>query len=110
MGSTTKETIVDVFATPAGADPEESIALLRTDQIEVIRRVVPAGTSVPVHTLHGDLTMLCLAGEIQLTVESTQKRLAQGVLALVEKGHAYSYASAAGGTVLMTIVRTGNAD
>ena len=42
-----------------------SSALLKSDQLEVIRVVIPAGRPLHEHHFRGELTLLCIEGRIQ---------------------------------------------
>jgi quercetin dioxygenase-like cupin family protein len=41
-----------------------SVALIKTDHMELIRLVLPKDKPLPEHRVEGEMTLLCLAGEI----------------------------------------------
>jgi quercetin dioxygenase-like cupin family protein len=41
-----------------------SVALAKTDNLELIRLVLPKEREMPVHKVDGDITLLCLQGEL----------------------------------------------
>lgn len=41
-----------------------SVALAKTDNMELIRLVLPKEREMPVHKVDGDITLLCLQGEL----------------------------------------------
>lgn len=95
------------LADPKQQAPQDaSTALFRTDDIEVIRRVLLPGKAVPSHELKGDLTLQCLTGAAKLTAHGKTQVIPAGHLALVTACEPYSLAADDESIVLMTIVRT----
>lgn len=41
-----------------------SIALVKTEHMELIRLLLPKGKSMPEHSVEGEMSLLCLSGEI----------------------------------------------
>ena len=41
-----------------------SVALAKTSNLELIRLVLPKGREMPVHKVDGEITLLCLEGEV----------------------------------------------
>ena len=41
-----------------------SVALAKTEHMELIRLVLPKGREMPVHSVEGEVTLLCLQGEL----------------------------------------------
>lgn len=53
-------------------------AILKADQLEVIRLVLPAGDGLPLHETPGEITVQCLEGEVNFTVGDTHQVLRAG--------------------------------
>lgn len=84
----------------------QSTALFRTDDIEVIRRVLRAGEKVPEHRVDGDMTLQCLSGSVRVSAHGATQALAPGKLMYVAACEPYRLEGDGGeGVVLMTIVR-----
>lgn len=46
----------------------ETFAIARTDNLEVVRRFLPKGKSIPLHHAPGEITVQCLQGKITFFV------------------------------------------
>ena len=56
-------------------DVGASHALIRTEEMEVIRMALPQGKKMREHSVDGQITIQCLQGEIQLDIEGTVRSL-----------------------------------
>jgi quercetin dioxygenase-like cupin family protein len=98
--------IIDLANPPQDAPEEASTALFRTDDIEVIRRVLQPGQAVPQHEVNGDITLQCLTGSVKLIAHGKTQALPPGHLAYVAACEPYALQADQESVVLMTIVRT----
>jgi len=55
-------------------------ALIRTNDLEVIRLVVPRGKEVPTHSARGEITVHCLEGRVAFTTDGEARELGAGHL------------------------------
>jgi quercetin dioxygenase-like cupin family protein len=97
----------DVIAlTHAGeaASAFSSIALAKTEQIELIRLVLPAGKEMPEHHVKGEITLLCLSGEIAFTTRGQPVTLKAGEMLYLEGGAPHAVRAVADSVALLTIV------
>ena len=62
---------------PLGAQlrQTESHALLKSQQLEVLRIVLPAGKTRPRHAVPGDITLQCLEGSAEFVAEGQRQRM-----------------------------------
>ena len=91
---------------PAGEDTStfSSIALTKTEQIELIRLVLPAGKEMPEHHVKGDITFQCLAGEIAFLTDGNPIALKAGEMLYLEGGTPHALRAVADSVALLTIV------
>ncbi|SEO57780.1 hypothetical protein SAMN05428959_11067 [Duganella sp. CF517] len=77
-----------IALTHAGEDSStfSSIALTKTEQIELIRLVLPAGKEMPEHHVKGEITLLCVSGEIAVTTRGVPTALKPNQLLYLEGG------------------------
>ena len=82
-----------------------SIALFKTPEVEVIRRVLHAGQSVPRHEVDGPLILQCLAGSVKILAGSSAPMLGAGQLTYLAPAEPYALEAVQDSVLLMTIVR-----
>lgn len=65
--------IVDVR--PLGDTLTRSVTttLVKTEHLEVIRLVVPAGKEIPPHQVAGEITVQCLEGEVEFRTGGSRR-------------------------------------
>ncbi|TFW06569.1 cupin domain-containing protein [Oxalobacteraceae bacterium OM1] len=82
-----------------------STALLRTDDLEVMRLVLAGGKQIPEHQVAGEITLQCLEGEIEVRSEGKAQALAAGQLLFLQGRVPYSIEARSDASVLMTVLR-----
>jgi len=70
---------------PLGAALRESSthAILKTRSLEVIRVVLRAGEALPPHNVRGELTLLCIEGAAEVSMDAAACQLHAGQLVLL---------------------------
>ena len=59
---------------------ERTVALFKTDDLEVMRLVLTAGKSLPPHKVAGETTIQCIEGKIDVTLNGDSRILEAGHL------------------------------
>ncbi len=77
---------IDVRPLGARLGQEKTIALFKSDHLEVLRLVLPAGKSMPAHKVPGEMTIQCLEGQVAVTGDGPDTVLNAGEL-LYLRGH-----------------------
>lgn len=101
---------IALFANPGPAGAEQTVALFKTDHLEVIRLVLPKGKAFPPHKVAGDITVQCLAGRIAFTMEgdgvdeARRLELSAGEMLYLAGGVRHGVLGLEDATVLVTIV------
>jgi nucleotide-binding universal stress UspA family protein len=72
--------ILDVRPIGTALDPAKTRILAKTDDLEIIRLMVPAGKEIPEHKAKGTLVVHCLEGQIALTALGRTQNLQAGEL------------------------------
>lgn len=88
-------------------DDASSIALFRTDDIEVMRLVLPRGRSVPEHQVEGEMTLQCLEGSVEVRTGDATHQLQAGQMLYLYGRTPYSLSARDDASVLMTMLRKG---
>lgn len=96
--------IVNVCPLGAAVSTTKTSSLVKTNSIEVIRLVVPAGKEIPKHKAKGELVVQCLEGKIAFTAFGNTHDLEAGQLFYLPTGEFHSLRGIEDGSLLLTIV------
>jgi quercetin dioxygenase-like cupin family protein len=78
--------------------------LVKSNAIEVIRLVLPAGKEIPQHIAPGDITLQCLEGRVDLTVAGRSLQMTQGSMVHLLSSQPHSLRAEVDSSLLLTIV------
>jgi quercetin dioxygenase-like cupin family protein len=81
-----------------------SIALFRTNHLELMRLVLVAGKSMPEHRVAGEVTIQCLEGAIELHAHQKMQTLHAGDLVYLAGGESHALRAIEDSSVLLTIL------
>lgn len=96
--------VIDVSPLRSDLAATQSKALVKTDSVEVIRLIVPAGKSIPTHKAKGDSTVHCLEGKVAFTVCGKTHELSSGKMLYVPVGEPHSLLGVENSSLLLTIL------
>lgn len=99
---------VDVAPLGAALTSTPSSALFKSEGLEVMRIVLPKGKSLPPHKVDGEITLHCLEGELELSVQrdgvEQRHALRAGQLCYLEGGVVHAVTGVVDASALVTIV------
>jgi len=95
---------VSVLPPADSAGERQSVALFKTNELEVIRVVLPKGKSMLPHKVAGDITVQCLEGSICFNCEGKDKVLAAGDMLYLAGGVVHSLTGLEDACALVHIV------
>lgn len=81
-----------------------SVALAKTDHMELIRLVLPKERDMPVHRVEGEMTLLCLQGEIVVDAHERSTTLRPGEMLYLLGGVPHGVRANEDAVALMTIL------
>ena len=96
--------IVDILSSEGTLPSAKSFALFKSDQLEVMRVVLPAGKAFPPHRVAGQSTVQCLDGRIRLSVDGVEQELGAGQLMHLAGGVLHGLVGIEDASALVTIV------
>ncbi len=96
--------IVDLQTWAADLPKEHTKAIVKTDDMELIRLVFPAGKGLPDHKVDGPITVHCIAGKIAVTAMGKTQELNYDQLLHLPPGEAHSLKAVLDSVVLLTII------
>ena len=90
---------------PEAGDPHagQTVTLVKTASLEVIRLVLPAGKVVPPHHVPGEITVHCVAGCVTLQTPRGPCELSAGMLTFLSGGEEHAVSAHEASTLLVTI-------
>jgi quercetin dioxygenase-like cupin family protein len=90
---------------PLGDRVKDSITttLVKTDDLEVIRLVVPSGKEIPEHKARGAITVHCLEGAVEFRSHGQSRQLPAGHLLYLEAGEAHAVKGVEDSSLLLTL-------
>jgi quercetin dioxygenase-like cupin family protein len=81
-----------------------SIALAKTEHMELIRLIVPKDKPMPEHRVEGEVTLLCLEGEISVDAHGRSVVLRPNEMLFLAGGEPHGIRANQDAVVLMTIL------
>ncbi|MFC5513129.1 cupin domain-containing protein [Massilia jejuensis] len=81
-----------------------SIALAKTEHMELIRLIVPKDKPMPEHRVEGEVTLLCLEGEVVVDAHGRSVVLRPNEMLFLAGGEPHGIRANDDGVVLMTIL------
>jgi quercetin dioxygenase-like cupin family protein len=91
---------------PLGSDlaTAKTSTLLKTERVEIIRLVMPAGKALAEHKAPGEITVQCLEGKIAFTALGQAHNLTAGQLVYLPTGEPHSVHCLEDASILLTIL------
>jgi quercetin dioxygenase-like cupin family protein len=97
--------VVDVRPLGPALASAQTATLLRAEQVEVRRLVVPAGKEIPEHQARGEIVVHCLEGKVAYTAFGKEHVLEAGTLFYLPTGEPHSVKGIEDASLLLTILR-----
>jgi quercetin dioxygenase-like cupin family protein len=88
----------------AALGASKTTSLVKTNELELIRMVHPAGKEIPPHKAPGEITVQCLEGRIAFTAHANTQDLAAGQLLYLASGEVRSLKGIEDSSLLVTIL------
>ena len=82
--------------------------LFKTEVMEAIRLVLPAGKQIAEHKAPGEITVFCLEGRVKFTSQGVAKELVAGDLLFLTAAEPHAVEAVKDSTVLVTILLKGS--
>jgi quercetin dioxygenase-like cupin family protein len=96
--------IVDVRPLGAALATTITHTVIKTDELEVIRIVLLAGSTLPPHRVPGEITVHCLEGKVEFQVGNTTREMTAGSLLFATGDSEHSARAIANSSLLVTIL------
>ncbi len=96
--------VVDVRPLGLALVSTQTTTLIRAEQVEVIRLVVPAGKEIEEHKAKGEILVQCLEGKVAFTAYGKTENLEAGRLLYLPTGTPHSVNGVENASLLLTIL------
>lgn len=94
---------VDVRPLGAELKNTRTTALFKTDDLEVMRLVLAAGKSLPPHQVAGEITIQCIEGAIDVTLDGQTASLQAGQLVYLARNVVHGVVALEDASALVTV-------
>ncbi|KRI00095.1 cupin domain-containing protein [Curvibacter sp. PAE-UM] len=81
----------------------KTVALFKAQELEVMRLVLPAGKSLPPHQVAGEITIQCIEGVLDVTLDGRSHVLRAGQLLFLTGGALHGVTAIEDASALVTI-------
>jgi quercetin dioxygenase-like cupin family protein len=95
--------IVDIRPLGAALPQHRTAAILKAEQLELLRIVLQAGQTLKQHSAPGEITVLCLEGEIEFSTSSGIHLMLAGQLIHLAAGEPHSLTAHQPASALVTM-------
>ncbi|REK16530.1 MAG: cupin domain-containing protein [Planctomycetota bacterium] len=96
--------VIDVRPLETRLKERVTTTLIKTDALEVLRLVIPAGTRIARHQVPGEITVQCLEGQVVFDAGGTDRDLAAGDMLFLDGGTPHALDAVKDSSVLVTIL------
>lgn len=96
--------IVDLDTWANDIPNEQTKAIVKTEEMELARLVIPAGKEIPTHKVSGPIVVHCINGKIEFTAMGTTQMLISGQLLHLLPDEPHSLKAVEDSIVLLTII------
>jgi quercetin dioxygenase-like cupin family protein len=96
--------LIDVRPLGSALASAQTTTLVRADQVEVIRLVVPKSKEITEHKAKGEITVQCLEGKVAFTVFGKTHNVEAGKLLYLSTGEPHSVKGIENASLPLTIL------
>jgi len=96
--------LIDVSALGSNLKGAQTTTLVKTDSLEVIRLVLPAGKELKPHEVPGEITVQCLEGKVAFCAGDSECELMAGKLLYLAGSAQHSLRGVEDASLLVTIL------
>ena len=100
--------VINLETLKGDMEVDASYALVKTNDMEVIRMAVPEGKTIDPHSVEGEMSVQCLKGDILFMVDDKACELKSGDWLYLKKKQQFSYSVKKDTILLVTILFTDN--
>ncbi len=96
--------VIDVRPLGAALSTTSTRTLVKTEDLEVVRIVMPAGKDIARHDVPGEITVQCLEGKVEFYIGELKRELTAGTLLYLAGVDEHSLHASEDSSLLVTIL------
>jgi quercetin dioxygenase-like cupin family protein len=96
--------VIDISPLGERLPQTQTTTLLKTDSLEVLRLVLPAGKQIDPHAVPGEITVQCLEGKAVFTARGKDQELTPGRMLYLAGGDEHAVRGVEDASLLVTIL------
>lgn len=102
--------VVNLYSLPSDLPDNATLALMKTQDMEVIRMILPKEKDVTEHSVDGQMSVQCLEGKTEFYVEGEKHVLTSGDWLYLSRNQAHSLSAIRDSILLITILFVNKSD
>ncbi|WP_213958978.1 MULTISPECIES: cupin domain-containing protein [unclassified Variovorax] len=99
--------VIDLHATHEARGTSVSSSLLKTAHMQLMQLNLPQGHRLPAHHVPGEITIQCVAGEVNVVTSQCRRQLGAGQLMALPGGESHEIEASRDALLLVTVLRVG---
>lgn len=104
QGHVQSSEVINLETLKGDMEVDASYALVKTEDMEVIRMALPEGKTISEHQVSGEMSVLCLKGNIQFQVGGVVRNLSEEDWMYLKRRETFSYSVKQDTILLLTIL------
>lgn len=96
--------VINIAPLGSAFSEARTVALVKTDSLEVLRLIVPAGKEIASHRTRGEVTIQCLEGQVGIVVNGITEVLSASQLLYLSKNELHAVHGIRDASLLVTIL------
>jgi len=96
--------VIDISDLGEKLPETQTSTLVKTDSLEVLRLVLPAGKVIDPHSVPGEITVQCLEGKAVFTARGKDQELTPGQMLYLAGGDEHAVRAVEDASLLVTIL------
>jgi len=96
--------VIDLETWAQDLPDEQTKVIVKTDDMELVRLVIPAGKKISKHKVSGPIVVHCLTGELEFTVMGISRVLSSSQLLYLKPGEPHTLQANIDSVILLTII------
>lgn len=95
--------VIDIAPLGAELSRQRTSALFKSEDLEVMRLVLPRGAGLPPHKVPGEVTIHAIEGRLRVTIDGTERELRGGQMVWLRREAVHALVALEDASALVTV-------